>query len=57
VDVQKTFRDAEDVKGQVVFDVAGNKCRLIAIVNYQASLVQIERVDTHAEYDRGKWKK
>ena len=51
-DIQKTFRDTEPVEGHVVFNIARNKCRLIAAVTYQIALVQIERVLTHSEYNR-----
>ena len=57
MELQKTFRDAENVLGQVVFNIGGNKYRLIAAVTYQAGTVQIEDVLTHAEYDKGRWKK
>ena len=57
MELQKTFRDAENVLGQVVFNIGGNKYRLIAAVIYRAGTVQIEDVLTHAEYDKGRWKK
>lgn len=40
----------------VVFDISGNKYRLVTTVNYQGQIVIIEIVLTHAEYDKGKWK-
>lgn len=57
VEVQKTFRSAEDIKGQVVFNIGGNKYRLIARVTYPVGLVQITWVLTHAEYGGQRWKK
>ena len=57
VEVQKTFRDVDEGGGQVVFNVGGNKYRLIATVTYPVALVQITWVLTHADYDRRRWKK
>lgn len=37
---------------RVVFDIAGNKYRLIVRVLYRHKAVQIKFVGTHAEYDR-----
>lgn len=39
-----------------VFNIGGNKYRLIARIRYDYQLVNIRVVLTHAEYDRGKWK-
>jgi mRNA interferase HigB len=36
----------------VVFNIAGNKFRLIAGVNYDAGIVFIKFIGTHAEYDK-----
>jgi mRNA interferase HigB len=41
---------------QTVFDVGGNKCRLIAIIHYGTRRVLVQHVLTHNEYDRGRWK-
>lgn len=38
-----------------VFDIGGNKLRLIAIVHYRAQKVFIPHVLDHGEYDKGKW--
>ncbi|HXU35093.1 MAG TPA: type II toxin-antitoxin system HigB family toxin [Blastocatellia bacterium] len=37
--------------------MAGNKLRLIAVVDYAIQSVSIECVLTHAEYDEGRWRK
>ncbi len=39
-----------------VFDIGGNKLRLIAVVRYQPQRLYIKYVLDHHEYDRGKWK-
>jgi mRNA interferase HigB len=38
--------------GRMIFDIGGNKYRLIARVDFEEQLVVIERVLTHEEYDR-----
>ena len=40
-----------------VFDVGGNKYRLITAIHFNRRKVYVRRVLTHAEYDRGDWKK
>ena len=39
-----------------VFDLGGNKYRLIAAIHYNRGKVYIRHVLTHAEYDQDKWK-
>ena len=41
----------------IVFDIGGNKYRLIAEVNYSRSVLFIRRIITHNEYKKGGWKK
>jgi mRNA interferase HigB len=60
-DVKATFGQTDQVKvksGQsvCVFDIGGNKFRLIAFVSYNKSKVYVLRVMTHKEYDKGRWK-
>lgn len=55
-DVRKTFRDTDEVDGRTVFDIKGNKFRLITGVNYQSQTIFIKHVLTHAEYDKERWK-
>jgi mRNA interferase HigB len=56
-ELKRTFASADHVKGLTVFNIAGNKYRLIAAVHYNRHKVYIRHVLTHAEYDLGKWKK
>jgi mRNA interferase HigB len=56
-DLRKTFANADQVYGLTVFNIAGNKYRLIAAIHYNRKKVYIRHVLTHAEYDLGKWKK
>ena len=41
--------------GRTVFDILGNRFRLIVRVNYQAKLVFVLYVLTHVEDDHRRW--
>ena len=56
-DVRKTFSSADAVEKWTVFNIKGNRYRLIAEINYLSGRVYIRHVLTHAEYDRGGWKR
>ena len=51
-EVKVTYGDASILKnGRVVFNIGGNKFRLVAQINYPYRVVYIRFVGTHAEYD------
>jgi mRNA interferase HigB len=51
-DVKATYGDASILKNsRVVFNIAGNKFRLVAQINYSYRVVYIRFVGTHEEYD------
>lgn len=39
-------------RDRVVFNIGGNKYRLIVRINYAYGVVHIRFIGTHAEYDR-----
>jgi mRNA interferase HigB len=52
-EVRVQYRTASIVGDErVVFNIKGNKYRLVVAVNYRAHLVFIKFFGTHAEYDR-----
>lgn len=55
-ELKRTFPATDKVGNQHVFDIGGNKLRLIAIVQYRAQKLFIQHVLDHREYDHGKWK-
>jgi mRNA interferase HigB len=55
-DVRNAFKTADLVGRFVVFNIGGNKYRLIAAIHFNRGKVFIRHVLTHAEYDQGKWK-
>lgn len=54
-DVTVTYRSADQVGDCVVFNIAGNKYRLIARIRYASHKVYVLKVMTHAEYSRRAW--
>jgi mRNA-degrading endonuclease HigB of HigAB toxin-antitoxin module len=56
VDVRKTFPHADAVGRCTVFNIHGNRFRLIARINYEWRKVYILGIYTHKEYDEGEWK-
>ena len=65
----QTFQDAKALFGQTdvvndtaskrtatIFDIGGNKYRIIALVDYTRQTVLITHVMDHKEYDKGNWK-
>jgi mRNA interferase HigB len=51
-DVKQDFGNASILKdGRVVFNIAGNKYRLVAWINYDYRVVYIRFIGTHKHYD------
>jgi mRNA interferase HigB len=50
------FPNADRVGKLTVFNVGGNKVRLVAAIHYNRHRLYIRAVLTHDEYDKGKWK-
>lgn len=51
-DVKQDFRHASILKdGRVVFNIAGNKYRLVVWINYAYKVVYVRFVGTHRQYD------
>ena len=51
-DVRKSYPAADKVGDRYVFDIGGNRFRLIAKINFQAGVVAVRWFGTHAEYDK-----
>jgi mRNA interferase HigB len=52
-EVKAAYRSASIVgDNRVVFNIAGNKYRLVVRINYAYRVVYIRFVGTHAQYDR-----
>jgi mRNA interferase HigB len=55
-ELRNIFPSADKVGDLTVFNIGGNKVRLIAALHYNTQCLYIRHVLTHAEYDKGKWK-
>jgi mRNA interferase HigB len=55
-EVKAMFPAVDKVGDKYVFDVGGNKLRLIAAIHFNAGKVFIRAVLTHKDYDKGAWK-
>lgn len=56
VEVRQAFKSADPVGQLIIFNIKGNKYRLITYIDYQSQKIFIRNVLTHAEYDTDKWK-
>jgi mRNA interferase HigB len=56
VELRASFPSADQVGKLTVFNIGGNKVRLIAAIHYNRKKVYIRAVLTHAEYDEERWK-
>lgn len=54
--LRKTFPSADLVGKCTVFNLGGNKYRLITKINFPSQIVFVRNILTHKEYDQGKWK-
>lgn len=52
-DIKNRYRSADILSdNRVIFNIKGNRYRLVVKVRYQNGIVRIEWVGTHAEYDK-----
>ena len=61
-DTRATFGQTDTAKGAhgttaTIFDIGGNKYRIVASVDYLRQTVLIRAVMEHDDYDKGLWKR
>ena len=56
-DLRLVFPTADLVGMWVVFNIGGNKYRLITAVHFNRNKAYIRHILTHSEYDEGSWKR
>ena len=56
-ELRAKFRSADRVGNLIVFNIAGNKYRLIAAIHFNRGKIFIRQVLTHADYDKGEWRR
>ncbi len=53
VDIKDAYRNASFIaNNRVVFNIKGNRYRLVVAIHYEYGIVYIRFVGTHQEYDR-----
>ena len=55
--LRTTFPSADKVGDLIVFNIGGNKYRLLASVHFNRGKVYIRHLLTHRDYERGTWKR
>ncbi len=55
-ELRAMFPSADQIGKLTVFNIGGNKVRLVTAIHYNRRKVYIRAVLTHPEYDEGKWK-
>jgi len=56
-ELRDSYPSADQVGRYTVFNIRGNKYRLISRIVYRSQTVFIVIILTHEEYDLGRWKK
>jgi mRNA interferase HigB len=61
IDVRRTYPTADGVKLKsgfvvTVFNVKGNNFRLLTSIDFDAGIVEVLEILSHAEYDKDSWK-
>jgi len=55
-DVRNAYAHADQVGRCTVFNIGGNKFRLVVVIHFNRGKVYVRHVMTHEEYNEGKWK-
>ena len=55
-DVRAHFNDSDAVGEKTVFNIAKNRYRLIAYINFAAQIVYVREILSHKEYGKGQWR-
>ncbi len=56
-ELRAAFPNADPVGELIVFNIGGNKYRLIASLHFNRGKIYVRHVLTHQEYDKGNWKR
>ncbi len=54
--LRQTFTAVDKVGPRYVFNIGGNKYRLVAAIAFQPRIVWVKAVLTHSDYDKGSWR-
>ena len=56
VDIRKDFPHADPVGRRTVFNISGNKYRMVTRINYRSQRVYVLAIMKHDQYSKEKWK-
>jgi mRNA interferase HigB len=56
IEIRKTYPQADGVGKCIVFNVGGNKFRLVVVAHFDRGKLYVRKVMTHAEYSKDQWK-
>ncbi|MDE0424724.1 MAG: type II toxin-antitoxin system HigB family toxin [Candidatus Poribacteria bacterium] len=56
IELRAVFPSVDFVDNLAVFNIGGNKYRLIVSIHFNRGKVYVRHVLTHDEYNRGEWK-
>lgn len=56
MEIKNAFSATDYAAPHTIFDIGGNKWRLITIVEYADRLVIVTHALTHEEYSKGRWR-
>jgi mRNA interferase HigB len=55
-ELRATFPSVDKIGDRYVFNIGGNKFRVVAAIAFSVQTLWVKAVLTHAEYDKGGWK-
>ncbi len=55
-ELRTSFPNVDKVGSLIIFNIGGNKYRLIASIHFNRGKVYIRHILTHRAYDKGAWK-
>lgn len=55
-ELKMSFNSVDKVGNLIIFDIGGNKLRLISTIHFQRKKIYIRQILTHKEYDKNDWK-
>lgn len=55
-ELKQAFRTVDKVGKFTVFNIGGNKWRLVTVIHYTTGKIYVRAVLTHKEYDQDNWK-
>ncbi len=56
-ELKSAFNSVDKVSELFVFNIGGNKYRLVTYIRFEKQIVYVKAVMDHGEYDKGLWKK